>query len=36
MFTHAGYSNSAPGFSLWATLMEFVEAMWLTGHEEED
>ena len=24
------------GFSLWDTLWSFAEAMWLTGHEDED
>jgi hypothetical protein len=23
-------------FSLWSTLWSFAEAMWLTGHEDED
>ena len=24
------------GFSFWGALWEFAEAMWLTGHEEEE
>ena len=36
MFDYAGYSDEGGGVSLWSTLWAFAEAMWLTGHEEDD
>ena len=36
MFEWAGYTDDGPQFSLWGSLWAFAEAMWLTGHEEEE
>ena len=36
MFEVAEYRDDGGGFSLWDALWEFAEAMWLTGHEEDD
>ena len=34
MFEVAEYRDG--GFSLWGTLWTFAEALWLTGHEEDE
>lgn len=36
VFEVAAYSDDGPRFSLWGALWEFAEALWLTGHEEEE
>jgi hypothetical protein len=37
LYAVAGYSDrGGSGFSLWSTLWAFAEAMWLTGHDDDD
>ncbi len=36
LYAVAGYSDEGGGFSLWSTLWAFAEAMWLTGHDDDD